>query len=625
MRALLPLFAAASLLTGALAWADEPPAEPGVIAAHGVSAFGVLKYPPDFTHFDYVNPDAPKGGVFSSQGTGASRTFDSLNPYILKGEPAQGMTAGQSGNLVFDTLMARAWDEPDAVYGLVAYRIEYPEDRSWAEFFLRPEARFADGSPVTSADVVFSLNTIKEKGAPRFKILFEDVVSAEAIDSQRVRFTFAAGKPTRDLPMLVGSTLPILSAAYYQERDFAESSLEPPLTSGPYRVGAVEPGRRIVYERRDDYWGWDVPVNRGRFNFGEVVYEYFKDSTAAFEAFKSGAFVLHEEFLSKLWATAYDFPAVKQGWVKLDELPDGRPSGMQGYWLNMRRPALADIRVREALALGFDFEWSNKALFYDLYDRTDSFFEGSDLQAEGPPSPEELALLQPLADQLPADALGPAYVPPTTDGSGRNRENLRAASTLLDEAGWAVGTDGMRRNAEGALLSIEFLDDSPAFERITGPFVQNLRKIGVDASTRTIDPAQYQARIETFDFDATVARFSLSLTPDTELRAFFSSRSADQPSSFNLSGVANPAIDALVEDVIAAKNREELTTAAHALDRALRALHIWVPQWHKNSHTIAYWDMFGRPAIKPPYDRGIIETWWIDEARAAALNKARGL
>ncbi len=618
MRIFASLLVAALLLAGASA-ADEPPARPDVIAAHGVSAFGDLHYPPDFEHFEYVNPDAPKGGTYSSRGTGASRTFDSLNPYILKGEPAQGM------NLVFDTLMTRAFDEPDAVYGLLAYRIEYPEDRSWAEFFLRPEARFADGSPVTAADVVFSLNAIKDKGAPRFKILFEDVASAEALDEHVVRFEFADGKPTRDLPMLVGAALPIFAASYFADRDFADSSLEAPLTSGPYKVGEVEPGRRITYERRDDYWGWDLNVNRGRFNFGTVVYEYFKDDTAAFEAFKSGAFVLHEEFFSKLWATAYDFPAITQGWVKRDELPDGSPSGMQGYWLNTRRAQFSDPRVREALTLAFDFEWSNKTLFYGLYTRTDSFFEGSNLQADGEPSPGELALLEPLAEHLPASALGPAYVPPATDGSGRNRANLRDASRLLDEAGWIVGEDGMRRNAEGAMLTVEFLDDSPAFERITGPFVQNLRKIGVDASTRTIDAAQYQSRIETFDYDATVARFSLSLTPGTELRAFFSSRSADQPSSFNLSGVANSAVDALVESAIAARNREELTTAARALDRALRSLHLWVPQWHKGEHTIAYWDMFGRPAIKPPYDRSIIETWWIDAEREAALREARGL
>ncbi len=624
MRALASFCAAAlcAAATDGLAEAPMPdasaPAAPEVIVAHGVSAFGDLKYPPDFAHFDYVNPDAPTGGTYSSRGTGASRTFDSLNPYILKGEPAQGM------NLVFDTLMTRAWDEPDAVYGLLAERIEYPVDRSWVEFHLRPEAQFANGDDVTAADVVFSLDAIKDKGAPRFQILFEDVVSAKALDTHHVRFEFAPGEPTRDLPMLVGATLPIFAASYYTGRDFAESSLEPPLTSGPYKVGKVEPGRSISYLRRDDYWGWGLPVNRGRFNFGEVVYEYFKDSTAAFEAFKAGSFVLHEEFFSKLWATAYDFPAIENGWVKRDELVDGRPSGMQGYWLNTRRPQLKDPKVREAIGLAFDFEWSNKTLFYDLYTRTDSFFEGSNLQAEGDPSAAELALLEPLAEDLPAIALGPAYAPPATDGSGRNRSNLRRAAKLLDEAGWKVADDGMRRDADGARLTVEFLDDSPAFERITGPFVQNLRRIGVDASTRTIDPAQYQSRIENFDYDATVARFALSLTPGTELRAFFSSRSADQPSSYNLSGVANSGVDALVEAAIAAENRDELTTAARALDQALRSLHLWVPQWHKGTHTIAYWDMFGRPEIKPPYDRAIIETWWIDEDRAAALDKARG-
>lgn len=607
------------ILTALLFVSAAVVARADTVTAHGVSAFGGLKYGPDFSHFDYVNPDAPKGGAYKGRSTYAARTYDSLNPYILKGEAALEVDL-----FVFDRLLTRAWDEPDAAYGLLAQSVTYPADRAWAEFELRPEARFADGSPVTADDVVFSLDIIREKGAPSYRTIFADLGEAVALSPTRVRFTFSEGASTRDLPMLAGD-VPVMSAADWEGIDFAESSLRAPLGSGPYEVGDVQPGRSITYLRRDDYWAKDLPVNRGRWNFDELHYEYFKDSTAAFEAFKSGAYEFNEEFFSKLWATAYDFPALDKGWVKRDVLKDGRASGTQGYWFNMRRAKFSDPQVRRALSLAFDFEWSNRTLFYDLYTRTTSFFQGSRLAAAGPPSPAELALLTPLAERLPASLLSEdAYVPPTNDGSGRLRRPLRQAGKMLDAAGWPVGADGVRRNDEGMALKIEFLSNGPAFERITGPYVQNLKQLGVEAEFRLIDSAQYQQRVEDFDFDIVVARLPIQETPGPELRNLWHSASSDAKGSLNLSGIANPSIDALIEAVISADSREAHATAISALDRALRSLHIWVPQWTKASHTIAYWDIFGRPETKPAFHRGVVQTWWIDQAKQSALNAERG-
>ncbi len=598
---------AAFALTAFVASAD--------ITSHGVSAFGELKYPADYSHFDYVSPDAPKGGAYTGRSTFAARTFDSLNPYILKGEPAI-----EIGLLVFETLLYRAWDEPDAMYGLIAESVTYPEDRASAEFQMRPEAMFSDGTPITADDVVFSLNILKEEGSPTYKTAFRDLASATALSTHRVRFEFREGASTRDLPMLAGQ-VPILSAAYWADKDFAVSTLVPPVGSGPYVIGDVQPGRSITYEKNPDYWGRDLPINVGKWNFESLNYEYFKDSTAAFEAFKSGAFEMHEEFFSKLWATGYDFPAVEKGWVVRDVLPDGRPSGTQGYWFNMRREKFQDQKVRQALALGFDFEWSNRTLFYDLYKRTDSFFEGSPLEAAGMPSEAERLLIEAAAN-LPAEALGEAFVPPKTDGSGRLRRLLRRAGQLLDEAGWTVGADGVRQK-DGETLSIEFLSNSPAFERISGPYIKNLTLMGVDAEYRQIDAAQYQQRTEDFDFDIVVARLPIQAVPGTELRNLWHSISADARGALNLAGVANEGVDMLIEAVIGAETAEEHATAVAALDRSLRALHIWVPQWSKGSHTMAYWDKFGKPETKPPFGRAIVETWWIDPAKEAALKAAR--
>ena len=588
----------------------------GTTVSHGVSAFGDLKYPAGFARFDYVNPDAPVGGVFST-GFGGG-TFDSLNTHILKGNPAIGM------GLTFDSLMTGADDEADSIYGLVARSIEYPADRLWAAFELRQEARFSDGSPVTAEDLVFTFEILRDKGHPSFRLQLAAVTGVTAEGPLRVRYDFHPEAPRRDLPMTVAG-LPILSKAYYQTRDFTESTLEAPLASGPYMVEKAVPNRTITYRRREDYWGWHLPVNRGRWNYGRIRFEYFRDRSASFEAFKAGAYTFNEEFWSKLWATGYDFPALRRGDVVRETIPDNTPSGSQGYWFNLRRKKFQDPKVREAISISFDFEWSNSRLFYKLYNRTDSFFEGGPMQAAGKPTPGELALLEPLADQLPPGVIDdPAYAPPVSDGSGRNRKSLRRAAQLLDDAGWKV-RDGLRRNDKGETLTIEFLETSgSAFDRITVPYTKNLKKIGVDAQHRQVDPAQYARRIETFDFDIVVSRKVMRLTPGVELRRYFHSGSANSDGSQNYAGVASPVVDALIDAIERTTNRQQLTNAVKALDRVLRAMHIWVPQWHKGTHTLAYWDIYGRPAVEPLLSLGEIDLWWIDPEKHARLKDQVG-
>ncbi len=588
--------------------------------SHGLSAFGDLKYPENFTHFDYVNPDAPVGGqlaivnvnmmtVLSSFVANAT-SFDSLNPFILKGQPAGGL------DLLFDSLMVRAMDEPDAMYGLLASTAEIAEDRSSVTFTLRLEARFHDGAPVTAEDVMFSFNTLKKDGHPFIRLPLRDVLRAEVVDAQHVKFVFE-GTETRDLPMTVAE-LPVFSKTYYASRDFTATTVEPPLGSGPYTVKDVQLGRSITYMRNPEYWGWNLPVNRGRFNFATIRYDFFKDRSVAFEAFKAGAYDMREEFTSKTWATEYDFPARRDGRVVRATLPDENPSGVQGFFINLRREKFSDVRVRQALDLAFDFEWANRNLFFGLYDRTDSFFENSTLAASGPPAPGELKLLEPFRATLPASVFGPAYTPPKTNGSGNLRAELKAAGALLDAAGWRI-RDGKRVNAKGETLAIEFLNYEVTFERIIGPYIKNLARLGIDAKVRTVDPSQYEARVEAFDYDITTSRYVQRNTPGIELRGYFSSAAAAQPGSRNIAGIADPVVDALIEAVIGATDRAALTHAARALDRVLRARHYWVPQWYKGVHTLAWWDRFGRPSVTPKYDPGVIDTWWLDPAKAARI------
>jgi microcin C transport system substrate-binding protein len=603
MRMLTPAIVLAGLLLASAGAAAQG-------AKHGLSAFGELKYPADFKRFEWVNPDAPKGGRLATIGTSARTSFDSFNNFILKGDAAQGL------EYVYDSLMTRAFDEPDAMYGLVASAAEVAGDRSSVTFRLRPEAKFADGSPLTADDVVFTFNILKEKGHPLYQVTLKDVTGVEALDPHTVRYALA-GTQTRDLPLIVAG-LPILPKAYYATREFDQTTLEPPLGSGPYKVGEFKQGAFVSYRRRADYWAKDLPVNAGRYNFDELRYEYFRDRTAGLESFKAGDFDLREEFTSRDWATGYDFPAVKDGRVQLLTLPDESPSGAQGFFLNTRRPKLADIRVRKALDFAFDYEWTNKNIFYGLYTRTVSFFENSDMKAAGKPSAAEVALLEPFRAGLPKEVFEEPYISPVTDGSGQDRKLLREAGRLLSEAGWEV-KDGKRVNAKGEVLDLEFLIVDPVTERILTAYVKNLQAIGVQSSIRRIDPAQYERRVKSFDFDVVTQRYTLRLTPGVELRSFWGSEAAKTDGSYNLAGISQPAVDALIVKVTEAKSREELNTATRALDRVLRAGHYWVPHWFKAAHNIAHWDKFGRPAVKPRYERGIIHTWWYDQAKAAKL------
>lgn len=610
---LRPRLAPAIALILAAASAQVATAQTEVLTAHGISPFGDLKYPADFPHFDYVNPDAPQGGTMSFRGTLASGTFDSLNYFILKGEPAQGLLR------IHDGLLAQAWDEPASYYGLIAESLEYPEDRSWVIFNLREAARFSDGHPIRAEDVAFTIETMKTKAKPYWRITLEDVTGAEVLDPLRVKVTFAEGAATRDLAATVGE-LPVLPKHYYETVDFTESTLEPPVSSGWFRASKVDPGRSITYCRDPDYWAADLPVNVGKNNFDCYRYEYFADNTAAFEALKVGEYLLHEEYTSALWATNYDFPAIDKGWILRETIPDGRSSGAQGFYMNLRRDKFQDVRVRKAIGLMFNFEWTNATLFHGLYNRSDSFWENSDLQAEGLPEGAELGVLERYADQLPETVFTePAATPAvSTSGAKIDRSAVRAASGLLADAGWIVGDDGKRRNAAGETLSVEILSDSAAFERILLPWVENLQRVGIDAYYTRVDPAQEVQRQEDFDFDIIIARIVLPIRPSVELRTVFGSTGADAPGTLNLAGVADPVVDALIEEIIQADTLEDMRVRVKALDRVLRAKHIWVPNWYKGSHWLAYWDVFGKPEVKPAYDRGV-DYWWWDQQKYEAL------
>ena len=588
------------------------------VESHGMSAFGDLAYPADFQHFSYVNPRAPKGGTFSQIGPDRQfnqnfLTFNSLNSYILKGDAAQGM------QLTFATLMVRCGDEPDAMYGLAAEKVRRSADGLTYRFFIRPQARFHDGSRLTAADVAFSLNVLKKKGHPLITQSLRDFIGAEAESETIVVATFAPQR-ARDVPLLVAE-LPIFSKAYYAIKPFEESTLDVPLGSGAYRVGRFEPGRYIEYNRVADWWGAELPVARGQNNFDVVRFEYYRDRDVGFQGFTAENYLFREEFTSRTWATRYDFPAIKDGRVKKDIIADDTPSGAQGWFINTRRPKFADPRVREALCNAFDFEWTNKTIMYGSYERTISVFQNSDMMAKGPPSGDELALLEPFRGRVPDEVFGEPYMPPASDGSGQDRALLRKATQLLKDAGCAV-VGGKRMLPSGEPLSIEFLIDEPTFEPHHMPFIKNLGTLGIDASLRIVDPVQYRARRDGFDFDITVDRFSFSATPGDSLRSFFSSQAAALKGSNNLAGIADPAIDALIDRIIAAPTRPSLTVACRALDRLIRVGRYWIPHWYKPSHWIAYWDVFGRPPAQPRYFRGIPETWWYDAEKAAKIQRA---
>jgi microcin C transport system substrate-binding protein len=580
---------------------------------HGLSAFGDLGYPADFKHLKYVDPAAPKGGTFSQLAGGGTATFNSLNGFILKGDPAVDM------ELVFCSLMGRATDEPDAIYAYAADQVEVSSDGRVYRFRLRNGIKFHDGSPITAADVALSLSILKEKGHPNIAMLLRDMEAAEADGDRTVVVRFTANR-ARSAP-LTAANLPILSKAYYSSRAFDETTLDPPLGSGPYKVGKFEQGRFMEFERVKDWWGAELPINRGQYNFDVLRYDYYRDRDTAFEGFSGKSYLFREEFTSRVWKTRYDFPAVRDGRVKVDTIPDERPSGAQGWMINTRRDRFQDVRVREALAYAFDFEWVNKNVMFDCYARTQSCFQNSDMMAHGKPSPEELALLEPFKGKVSDAVFAEAWVPPVSDGSGQDRRLLRRSAELLNAAGWTI-KDGKRVNAKGEPFAVEFL----VFERVSEPhhalYTKNLGALGIDATTRLVDPVQYRSRVQEFDYDITMNRMVFSLTPSDALRNYFSSKAADGKGSPNFAGIKDPVIDALIDKAIAANDRPSLNTACRALDRVLRAGHYWVSAWYKPSHWIAYWDVFSRPATKPRYARGAPETWWYDTEKAAKVEKA---
>ncbi len=603
------------ILALALFWQAGALAKP----QHGFAVLGSLKYGPDFKHFDYVNPEAPKGGHLRLWYNG---NFDSLNPFILKGRWAAGSNPfGVAGRLLtFETLMTGSGDEEDSYYGLIAEAVEIPDDRQSITFYLRPQARWHDGTEITTEDVAFSFSTLKSKGHPAFRVLFKDITGTDILGPRKIRFNFAEGVLTRDLPATAAG-MPVISKAYYTEHDFTKTTMTPPLGSGPYKVDKVDPGRSITYVLAENHWAKDLAVYRGRNNFRRITWDYYRDRDIALESLFAGKIDFREDFTSRNWATKYDdVPAVKDGRLIKEVLPDHNPSGFQAFFINTRKAKFADRRVRRAIGMVFDFEWTNKNLFYGLYRRTYSIFQNSDMEAAGTPKGAELALLEPWRKDLPGEVFGPVYRAPKTQGSGNIRRELRAAKKLLKEAGWTV-KDGKLVNGKGEGFEIEFLSYSKLFERIVMPYVRNLEKLGIAANFRLVEPAQYQRRIQEFDFDITTFRNSSSLTPGLGLRNAWNSKTADMTGGRNYTGLKSPAVDDLIEKIIAAKTRDELRHATHALDRVIMWTHNLVPQWFKASHTIAYWDLFGRPAIKPKYARGVLDTWWWDRAKAEKLGR----
>ena len=610
--------AAAIALGGGMVPEISLAANPVGVALHGLSAFGDLKYGPDAKQFSYA-VDAPKGGSFAFSPSNWAfnqnvQTFNTLNSFVLKGEAPPRM------ELCYDTLMAQAWDEPDSIYGLLAETVTISPDRNEYRFALRPEARFADGSEVTGEDVVFSLLQLKDKGHPQLALDLTNLETAETAGSHEVVLRFN-GKQSPRAILAIASTAPVFSKAWFGGRAFDDTGLEPVPGSGPYRVGRFQAGLFIEYERRPDYWGAQLPVSRGIDHFDRLRVDFFQERTAAFEAFKKGEVRWREEFTSKVWATEYVFPAIAEGKVKRGEFSSEKLPSLQGWAVNTRRKKLADPLTRRALATLFDFEWTNRNLFYDAYERSHSMFEKSDLAARGKPSPQELALLEPLRDGLDPAVFGEAVTQNVTDGSGRDRNLFRKADALFRQAGWRKD-NGALVDAAGEKLTIEILIRSQVFERILGPYTQNMRTMGITADIRLVDPSQFQSRIESFDFDLVGLAFSFEANPTAEaLRRYFHSSSANQNGSSNYPGIANPAVDALIGAVERAQSREELVTAVRALDRVLRAGQFWIPNWHAANHRVAWWDMFAWQDPKPDYAFPVERLWWYDEARAAAIGQ----
>jgi microcin C transport system substrate-binding protein len=589
-------------------------AQDEVTKLHALSLYGDVKYPPDFTHFDYVNPDAPKGGTVRDFTVGTS--FDTFNPFVLKGVPAAG------AGLLFDTLTVRSEDEPETAYGLVAESMEMPKDRTWVIYHLRPQARFNDGTPIAAEDVLWTFDTLREKGRPLYRVYYADVVKAEKTDDHSVTFTFKNGE-NRELAQILGE-MPVLSKAYFASHAFDRASLEAPLGSGPYVLDSYEPGRTVTYKRVETYWGKDLPVNRGRHNFDVLKYIYYRDRSASLEGFKAGDYDRRLEFTARDWMEGYDSPAFRAGLYKKEVIPRGGVRPLQGFAYNTRRPIFGDRRVREALGYALDFEWTNKTFFYGLYQRSTSYFGNSELAATGLPEGDELKILEGYKEKIPDEVFTKVYEPPKSDGSGNIRENLRKALELLKQAGWSVKDGRLANDKTGEPFQFEILlTADSAFTRITQPFVENLKRIGIIASIRGVDDAQYTQRLQNFDFDMTIVAMGQSLSPGNEQRDYWTTESANTPDSQNLMGVRDPVADELVEKLIAAPDRKTLIAYTRALDRVLLWGFYIIPQWYDGNQRLVSWDKFSRPETPPKYGSAVNDTWWFDQAKADALEKRK--
>ena len=579
--------------------------------SHAIAMHDKPKYKKDFQNLDYVNPNAYKGEkvVFSTTGS-----YDTFNPYTLKGTSAAGI-----GNL-YETLTISSNDEAFTEYGLIAESIEWPEDRSWVAFNLRKEAKWHDDKNITPEDVIWTFNTLKEKGHPFYKYYYEDVINVVKENNLKVKFNFRNSK-NFELPLIVGQ-LPVLPKHYWEDRNFEETSLEIPIGSGPYKIKSFDPGRSITYELNLDYWGLNLPIKKGTDNFGVIKYEYYKDRGIEREAFKSGEIDFFSENSSKEWATSYELSAVENKLIKKELIEHSNPQGMQAFVFNIRKNYFKDVRVREALSYAFDFEWTNQNLFYSAYKRTNSFFENSELASFGTPQGKEFKLLHKYKDQLPKKLFLTEYNPPKTNGSGFIRKELSIANNLLKEAGWEIRNGILTNKENNKPFKFEILLVSPAFERIVLPFKDNLKKLGIEVTVRTVDSSQYQQRLETFDFDMIVSSFRQSLSPGNEQRDFWGSNAANTIGSRNLIGVENSIVDILIEKIISSENREELIITTKALDRVLLWNHYVIPQWHISAYRVLYWDIFNKPKIRPKYSLGT-ETWWIERVKKNSINERK--
>jgi microcin C transport system substrate-binding protein len=597
-------------------------AKESIQARHAIALHGTPKYGPDFQHLDYVNPDAPKGGTLRQHTLG---TFDSMNPFIVKGAPAAGLNYMRSGP-IYESLMQNSWDEPFTLYGILAQSIEIAPDKSWVRFVLRPEAHWSDNKPITAGDVVWTFNTLMEKGTPFYKAYWGDVMNVEAQDERTVTFSFKR-KGNAELPLIIAE-MAVMPKHFWEAegRDFSKTSLEAPMGSGPYKISKIVPGRSIEYVRDPNWWGKDLPFFKGFYNFDRLVFDYYKDSNVAHEAFLSGDFDVKDENTMKLWETAYNIPALQSGKLIKEEIDNARPAGMQAFIYNIRRPIFQDKVVREALAYAFDFDWSNKQFAYRKYVRTNSFFENSELASSALPSKEELKILEPYRDKIPEDLFTKTYKAPVTDGSGNIRRNLKVAADMLDAAGYKLGPDKIRvkQTPEGPMrLEFEILDSNPLFERWVLPFQKNLKRLGVKTTFRVVDTAQYQNRMNEFDFDMTIGSFGQSNSPGNEQREFWGSEKADMPGSRNLIGIKDPVIDDIIEQIIHAKSREDLVIKTHALDRILLWNHYVIPMWHYPKWRIAYWDKLARPQNLSGISPLISYTWWAKENETAQPPQAQ--